>query len=254
MMFERLAARVETMGLHCCDPLTMTMMAIGTGVSFLSQMSQASAMEDQAAAQQQIYNLQAKNAQTIAERNALIRSDEAKYASARQREQAIQEEAAGLKRAKEVRRQTDLRISAGRAAAGASGGGVTDPTILDLIDGSFETGELNARTELFEGQSQASLMRSQADLTDYMGERDAEMIRYGGATDANLLTAQGSMAKYEGDVKASGQRMEAVGTLFDGATSVATKYKPKGYNSMTGSMGASSSYFPSSGTSVAWYG
>lgn len=220
--------------------------AVGTGVSFLSQMQQASALEEQGAAQQAIYNMQAKNAQTIAERNALIRADEAKYSSARQREQAVQEEAAGLKRAKEVRRQTELRISSGRAAAGASGGGVTDPTVLDLIDNVLETGELNAKTELFGGQAQASLLRSQADLTDYMGERDAEMIRYGGATDANLLTAQGGMSKYEGEMKASSTRSAAVGTLFDGASDVATKYKPK--------LSGSSTYYPSSGTTVNWYG
>lgn len=216
--------------------------AAGAGMSFISSMQQASAMEDQGKAQQEIYNLQAKNAQTVAERNAMIRADEAKYSSARDREQAIQEEAVGLKRAKETRRQTDLQISKGRAAAGASGGGVTDPTVLDMIDDVFETGELNARNELFEGQSRASLLRSEAGLTDYMGERDSEMIRYGGATDSNLLTAQGGLARYEGKASASAKRGEAVGTLFDGMSSIATKYKPKDLNA---------GYIP--GQSSRWY-
>lgn len=203
----------------------LALMAIGTGISFISSMQQASAQEDYGKAQQDIANRQAENARVIAERNAVIRSDEAKYAGARGREQAVQEEAVALKRARETRRQTDQRVSGARAAAGASGGGGS--SVFDLIDDIVETGELNAGMDLFEGRSRASLLRSEAGLVEYEGTRDAEMIRYGGATDSSLIRSQGSLARFDSNIKASATRSSAYADLFSGGMDISSKYKPK---------------------------
>lgn len=209
-------------------PVGIGLMIAGTAISAISMMQQASAAEDAGRAQEQAMQIQADNARKVAERNALIRSDEAKFAAARQREQAVQEDAAAIKRAKEVRRQTNIRVSSARAAGAAGGGAVSDPTVLDIIGDIVETGELGAQSEMFEGKSRSSLLRSQAALTEYQGERDAELIKYQGATDSNYLTYQGSVGRYEGDVKASALRTKAATTAMEGASSIAGKYAPKG--------------------------
>lgn len=238
----QLAGLAATAAGVATGPFGIALMAIGTGLSVFSQMQQASAAEEQGRAQQEIYNMQARNTQAVAERNALIRADEAKYAATRKKEQAVQEEAVGLKRAKETRRQTALRLSSAAATAAASGAGGNDPTVAGLFDDLIETGELNARTELYEGQSAASMLRSDAGLTEYMGERDAEMIRYGGQSESSLMRYQGGVAGYEGKATAQAKRTAAAGSLFEGMSNIATKYKPK-METINWNQGGSSSWY-----------
>lgn len=233
---------VENMGGFCQGPmmagaaLTTKLMAIGSAVTAFSTIKSGMDAAAMGEAQQEIYNMQAQNAQKVADRNALIRSDEAKYNAERQREEAIQEGAASQRRAKEIRRQTNLKVSSAKARAGASGAGATDPTALDIYSDLEGDGEYNALTALYEGNSRASLLRSQANLTEYQGAQDAEMIRYGGQTDSDLMRYRGEVSAFEGNQKKSQSYLSAAGTGFssagkiaeyEGSRSIENKYKPK---------------------------
>lgn len=194
-----------------------------------SSFQAAGAAEEQGKAQQAIYNMQAQNARTVAERNALIATDEANYSAANQRVQAGQEQSSSQRAAQEHRRQTTLAASSARAKAAASGGGALDPTVLDEIGNIEGFGEFTALTDLYEGNSTAGLLRDQAGLTEYQGKRNAEIIKYGGASDANLLNYQGQVASFDAKQKAQSARTSAIGTIFEGGTNIATKYAPKNY-------------------------
>lgn len=241
MRIDQIAHCAENMGCFCQGPLMAVgvatkLMAIGTAVTAFSTIKSGMDAATMGEAQQEIHNMQAENANKVAERNALIRSDEAKYKAARQREDATQADAEAQRKAKEIRRQTDIRVSNARAAAGGSGAGATDPTALDTYGDLEGDGEFNALTALYEGNSRSSLLRSQANLTEYQGNQDAEMIRYGGQTDSDLMRYRGEVSAFEGNQKQSQSYYDAVGTGLSGAgkiaqyessQSIANKYKPK---------------------------
>lgn len=211
-------------------PLMTALSVASTAFAVVSQIQQGNIAEEQAKAQQQAYEMQAHNAQVVAERNALIAEDQAKYAAARDREQAGQEEAASQRAAKIKRKETELKISSARATAGASGAGAYDPTVLDEIGNIAGAGEFDALTAMYEGKSASSLLRSQAALTEYQGKTQADMIRYGGATDASLLTYQGQNAAYGGAVAKQQAYSNAIGTAIGGASDayeISQKYSPK---------------------------
>lgn len=195
---------------------------IGTAISAFSTMQQGSQAEEAAKAQQAVYDMQARNTQVVAERNALIREDEAEYNAARLEEEAGSTKAAGIRKSKEIRRLTDLKASAARARQG-----VGDPTSLSIIGDITGDGEFNALTALYEGNSAASLLRSQAGLTRFTGGQDAQMIRYGGTSRADLLRYEGEVTAFKGEQAKSSSLAKAGGQLFSGVTSVASKYPPK---------------------------
>jgi len=85
------------------------------------------------------------------------------------RKQAAQLEAnAGLERASsqrkasEERRQARLATSRGVALAAASGGGVDDPSVINLLEGIAGEGEYRALSALYEGNQSALSMEDQA--------------------------------------------------------------------------------------------
>lgn len=231
--------------------LTPVLMAAGTVLSAVGEIQAGQAAAAQGKAQQQIYDMQAANARAVAERNAQIAEDQSKYAAARDREQAGQEEAASQRAAKEKRRQTDIAISNVRAEAGASGAGVYDPTVLDIIGDVTEIGEYDALTSLYEGKSAASILRSKAALSEYEGRTQAGMIRYGGETNAQLLTYQGETARYEGNLAKQQSYMKAASTAIGGGANIASKYAPAKLNS--GYIpGQSSRYYISDNEYIDW--
>lgn len=75
---------------------------------------------------------------------------------------AKQERAAGERQANERRREAALVQSRQRAVAAASGGGASDPSVLRLMSGVAERGELNAQTEMFNADSAATSLQNQA--------------------------------------------------------------------------------------------
>lgn len=196
----------------------------GTAMTALGQIKAGQAAAAQGKMQQNIYAAQARDALTIAERNAMTTEDAAKYDAERAREQAGQEQAASQRAFHEKDRQTKLALSSARAEAGASGAGVYDPTMLDIAGNITGTGTYDALTSLYEGDATASLLRSQATQTEYEGARKAESIRYGAASDASLLDYKGKVAVAEGKAAKQESYMNALGTGLD---YVATKYAPK---------------------------
>lgn len=72
------------------------------------------------------------------------------------------ERASSQRRAMEERRQAGLAASRGLAVAAASGGGVDDPTIVNLLAGIEGEGEYRALTALYEGEESARGMEAEA--------------------------------------------------------------------------------------------
>ena len=77
--------------------------------------------------------------------------------------------AASEGRAEIVRKKTQLVQSSARAAAGASGAGVSDTTVQDLQAETGRTGEYDALSALFTGKAEAASLRTQASLDEFAG-------------------------------------------------------------------------------------
>lgn len=235
--------------------MATAMMVASAAMTIFSGFQQGKAQEAQGKRQQQIAQMQAERTQEVAARNALITRQQATFKAQQLEAKGVQEQASAQRAASEQRRQTRLTQSRARAVAGASGGGVGDPTSLDIYGGIAQEGQFAAETALFEGDSAANLLNSQAALALYEGEQQATSIEFGGAEQSSLLRYQGDVATFEGKQAAQQSRIggitKAVGQV---ATSgISSKYAPSGsYSSATGSAGARSSYFPRSGETVAW--
>lgn len=172
------------------DPFTIALVTTAAG-TIMNTASQLSAAKDA----KNIANLNAENTRKVAEYNA-----------AKSRQAAGQEEAASQLRAKEAKRQADLKQSRVLALAAASGGGAMDMDVMNIIAGFEEEGDLAARTELYQGSESARRLRSDADAGIWQGETKARAIRY------------------EGLSKSKAHKRNAVGTLMGGASSLASKY------------------------------
>ena len=204
-------------------------------MTLFAGMQQASAQEKQGQRQQQIANQQAEQTRLVAERNALVVTQQAEHKATGLKAQGIQEQASAQRGFIEQRRQTRLQQSRAIAVAGASGGGVGDPTTLDVYGGIAQEGQFAAETALFEGDSAASLLNSQAALALYEGEQNSTNILYGGESQASLTEYGGAMSAYEGKVKASNTRTAAIASAAtQGAKTLAGKYAPSGSQSRGG--------------------
>lgn len=104
---------------------------------------------------------------------ASARRAEAAYQASALERRAKDQVAAGMRGAAEERRQGELAISRIRAVAAASGGGATDPTVINLIAGAASEAEYRARIAMYQGESNAAAMREQAKLTRYGAEYEA---------------------------------------------------------------------------------
>ena len=93
----------------------------------------------------------------------------ARFQAAQLRQNAGQQEAAAQRTAAEDIRQGELMISRAMAVAGASGAGVTDPTVLNIIGNISKEGKLASLTSLYEGESAAAGMRRQAAAAEFEG-------------------------------------------------------------------------------------
>ena len=196
----------------------------GLALTVFSGFQQASAMEAQGRRQQEIAAQQAEQTRLVAERNALITQQNAEARAKELKRKAGQEQAASQRKMIEARRQGNLRLSRARAVAGASGAGVADPTALDIYGGIAQETDFQAGTALFEGESAANLLRTQAAVTIYEGERKSEMLLYEGAQQADLATYQGQMANFSAQSQASAKRMSTIGNAAMQAGTFAMKY------------------------------
>ena len=207
--------------------ITTLISVASTAFSFFGGMQEASAAEAQAKQQQAIYNMQAQQAQVVAERNALIMEDQAKYEAAQMEAQGKSEQATAQRAAIEERRRKRVVQSKAQMLSASSGAGALDPGALDIVGDLEGEGEYNALAALYSGESAASALRSGATLRRYEGTEGAKMTRYGGLAEAQLLKYQGDVARSQGKMQASQARMSAYGSLAKGATSLSSKYAPK---------------------------
>ncbi len=79
-------------------------------------------------------------------------------------------EAGAQAQAFERQRDTDELISKQVAEAAASGGGVENPTILDIVGRTAQRGSYLTRSELYQGESRAAGLRDEAAASRYRGK------------------------------------------------------------------------------------
>lgn len=105
---------------------------------------------------------------------------------------AGQQRAAGQRAGAEEIRSKDLLMSKMLAMAGASGGGMSDPTLINLFAQAETEGKLAADTAMYNAESQALGMEKQAVATVAAGRARKK---------ASQLSAFGSLLGTAGTVK-----------------------------------------------------
>jgi len=132
--------------------------------------------------------------QASAQREAGAAADQAaQYRAAQLEQQAGQERAASQRKSIEARRRSALAMSRAQALAASSGAGALDPTVLKIMSGITGEGELEARTELYQGEERAIGQEAGAAASRYegaqarrAGEIKAKSTILGGLTSAGM--------------------------------------------------------------------
>lgn len=127
--------------------LPAVLQTAGTTLSVLGGLDKASAQEDIGARKRQLAGMEASQL----------------------RENAKLSVAAGIQESMEQQRQGRLAASRTLALAAASGGGASDPTVMNIIANLSGQATYQAMTALYEGQERARLMEKQAVMTEYGG-------------------------------------------------------------------------------------
>lgn len=158
-------------GRVCFDPVTMTVATVAGGaLSAAGTLMGGSAAVD-----------------------AGQRAQRAQYFKAAQEDQAAQESRAAAQRGSlEKAHETTLLQSKLQANAAASGGGASDPTVLDLAGGIAGRGEYESLMEMYKGENRARGIEDQA-----IGSRLA-----------------GDSALAEGEAKQNASYLSAAGTII----------------------------------------
>jgi hypothetical protein len=96
----------------------------------------------------------------------------AKYFAAKQMEQgAKQQQAIAQRGAYEEARKAELLQSRALAIAGASGAGASDPNVTKLLSDIAAEGQLNAATQLYNGDEAARALRLGAKIARWEGDQ-----------------------------------------------------------------------------------
>lgn len=135
---------------------------------------------------------------TAARENALRRQQAARYDAAQLEQNAGQEVAASQRGSLEAQHQARLVQSRALAVAGASGGGISDPSIVNLLGKIEGEGAYRAALKLYEGEDRARAMRQGAVTRRY----------------------EGDIALLEGEAQADAYAAQGISKLFSGATSM----------------------------------
>lgn len=151
------------------DPVTIGLAVAGTALSAYGSYAQGSAA------------------------NAAAKSQALQYEA-----QAGAERAASQRAAIEERRKARIMSGNAVAAAAASGGGVSDPTVGKIIGDIAGEGQYRAMMRMYEGNQQSNNLLAQAQAT----------------------REEGKAAKRAGTI-------QAISTLVSGASSMYSKYWPK---------------------------
>jgi len=120
----------------------------------------------------------------------------AKFQAAQMEQRAGQERAASQRVAIEERRRAGIAMSNAQAATAASGGGATDPTVLNITGGLAKQGEYNALSALFEGEERARGLQLQATSTRMEGRQARRAGMIGGISTIVSGAGNALMNKY----------------------------------------------------------
>lgn len=114
-----------------------------------------------------------------------------RFQAGQMKQQAGQERAAAQRTAIEQRRQAGLANSRVKALAAASGGGATDPSVINIETANAGAGEYNALSALYQGEEKARGLEMGAGARLYEGSqaKRAGLIKGG----SGLLSAGSSM-------------------------------------------------------------
>lgn len=118
-------------------------------------------------------------------------------------QRAGQERAASQRVAIEERRKGKIAISNAQAAAASSGGGATDPTVLNIEGAIAKQGEYNALSALFDGEERARGQELQAVASRYEGKQARRAGMAGGVSTIISGAGNALMAKYAPTAAAS---------------------------------------------------
>lgn len=194
-------------------------------VPFIPYIAMAAATIFSVAAQRKAGKAQeaaAERQAQAAELNAKRQAEASEFEAQQLDQMAGQERAASQHRAQEERRRSDILQSRARAVAAASGGGASDPTVVDIISDLAGEGEYLAATHIFEGQEAARRARMGAAGARFEGRTALE----GGGLVSTGLRASGAAAR-------SLSRYNIGATIFGNAASAYGMYGKYGMPSRT---------------------
>jgi hypothetical protein len=152
----------------------------------------------------------ARDAEQVGEQNKFMAGLEAKML----RRSATEQAAAGQRAAADERRRGELINSRAIALAAASGGSLTDPTIVNILASNAGETAYRSAVAIYGGLSRARSLQSQAVATEYGGE----------------------LAKIDARQKANNYRVQALSDFFksDIAGDLYTKYGGGGWGGWVG--------------------
>ena len=169
-----------------------------------------------------------ETAQQAAEFNALMLEFSAREAL----RQGGQAKAISQRQAAEERRQGRIATSRALAVASASGAGVSDPTIVNLISRGEGEAHFRASVALYEGEEEMRRLRFDA----LMGRGAATQSRLAGA--AANLAGQNAQSQFN---------LVAAGKVVEGSASLFSKYArggPRGDSALIGQQFLDSGFPP----------
>jgi hypothetical protein len=97
----------------------------------------------------------------------------ADFEAAQDNVNAGQQQAAAQRAAYDQDRRTNLTISRARAVAGASGAGVSDGTVNDVVQRIAGEGAYRSQLALYQGDEAARALNTRADAARFMGQQAA---------------------------------------------------------------------------------
>jgi hypothetical protein len=113
------------------------------------------------------------------------------YNAAMKEQRAMQERAVEQRVALRKRRDTDMIQSTIQARAAASGGGASDPTVIDISGNVAQEGEYQALQSMWIGEQRGRDLENQAQLDRYVGEQKKKAAEK--KADATILGGIGGM-------------------------------------------------------------
>src|ERR1700741_1427894 len=121
--------------------------------------------------------------------------DAANYEAAQLEQSAGQQVATGQHAALEEQRQAQIAQSRALVVAAASGGGASDPTVVNIIAKLAGEGAYRGMVDVYQGDEKARQLRDQAAATRYNGEQAYQNAKYGAISTA-ISGASSMYSKY----------------------------------------------------------